>query len=504
MSISTAVDIDRISRIVGYKLTKGNFSNVTPNLPQRISILGEANTANQASFTADAPQEITTVKQAADLYGYGSPLHIVMRILRPLNGGGVGSIPTIVYPQAETGVAAVRDITPTGTADANGIHTVVINGRRGVDGGSYDFQVTTGDNVATICDNIVAAINSVLGTPCIATDSTTKVVATSKWTGLTSNGLTITIDTNGADCGITYAVTSPTAGSGTPDISASLALFQNEWNTIVINTYDTATLDDLAAYNGIPDPENPTGRYQGIIMKPFIALFGSRSNAPLSITATRKDDVTNALCPAPYSAGLPMEAAANMAVLFAKTAQENPHLDVNAKFYPDMPIPSNGNIGTFADYEYRDAYVKGGSSTVMLVSGKYQVQDFVTCYHPDGEVPPQFRYCRNLMLDFNIKYGYRLLEEIHVVDHAIATDTDIVSVGNVIKPKQWKQIVGKYADELGKRALIADVPFMKNSIEVGLSTTNPDRLETFFRYKRTGIARIASTTAEAGFNFGTL
>jgi len=97
-----------------------------------------------------------------------------------------------------------------------------------------------------------------------------------------------------------------------------------------------------------------------------------------------------------------------------------------------------------------------------------------------------------------------LLEQINVVDHTIANNTDIVSVGKVIKPKQWKQILDKYAEDLGKRALIADVPFMQNSITVGLSALNPDRLETFFKYKRTGVARISSTTAQAGFNFGTI
>ena len=88
--------------------------------------------------------------------------------------------------------------------------------------------------------------------------------------------------------------------------------------------------------------------------------------------------------------------------------------------------------------------------------------------------------------------------------YAIAADADIVRVSGVIKPKQWTQIVNGYAEDLGKRALIADIPFMQSSIVVNISTTNPDRLETFFRYKRTGVARISSTTAEAGFNFGSL
>jgi phage tail sheath gpL-like len=172
--------------------------------------------------------------------------------------------------------------------------------------------------------------------------------------------------------------------------------------------------------------------------------------------------------------------------------------------YPDMPIPADGNIGSMVDYNFRDSIVKKGSSTVTLSAGRYQIQDFVTTYHPEGELPPQFRYCRNLMLDFNIRFTYYLLEQINVVDKAIAADDDIVSVGGVIKPKIWRQIVDNMASDLGKRALVADVAFMQESIVVGLSTSNPDRLETFFKYKRTGIARIASTTAQAGFNFGTI
>ena len=95
-----------------------------------------------------------------------------------------------------------------------------------------------------------------------------------------------------------------------------------------------------------------------------------------------------------------------------------------------------------------------------------------------------------------------LLEMINVIDHAIANDSDIVAASSVVKPKQWIQILNSYADNLVLRALIVDAPFMQDSIDVNISTTNPDRFETFFRYKRSGFVRQASTTAEAGFNFG--
>ena len=74
----------------------------------------------------------------------------------------------------------------------------------------------------------------------------------------------------------------------------------------------------------------------------------------------------------------------------------------------------------------------------------------------------------------------------------------------MIKPKIWKGKVYDLADDLVSRGLLVDADFMKKGTNVNLSTINPDRLETFFPYKRSGVARIASTTAQAGFNFGTL
>jgi hypothetical protein len=41
---SNAVGTERVSAVVGYKITKGNFSESTPNLPQAIEVFAEANT----------------------------------------------------------------------------------------------------------------------------------------------------------------------------------------------------------------------------------------------------------------------------------------------------------------------------------------------------------------------------------------------------------------------------------------------------------------------------
>jgi len=504
--ISNAVGTERISRITGYQLTGGNFSEVSPNLPQRIAVIGEGNTANQGTMPLVAT-EVTSAQQAGNLFGFGSPIYNMMRILRPTTSDGVGGIPTIVYPQVEgANVAKEQTITVVGTATVNATHIVKINGRTGVEGDNYSFAVLTGEDQDDIAAKIVDAINNVLGSPVIASAVGGIVTLVSKWKGLTSNEMNATVETDDISAGMTYSNAITVAGSGTPSVSSALT-FANEWNTIVVNSYGIeadSVMDELEAYNGKPDPVTPTGRFVGILMKPFIALTGSLRNAGVSTdtidTVARRNELTIAICPAPGSLGLAMEAAANMAVLFARIEQDTPHLDVAGKSYPDMPTPTG--LISMSDYNNRDAYAKAGYTTVDINSGKYEIQDFITTYHPLGEAVPQYRYCRNLMIDFNIKFGYYLLEEINVVDHAIADNDDVVDASNVIKPKQWISILNTYADGLAKRALIAQPSFMQDSLEVGLSTSNPDRLETFFKYKRTGFVRIASTTAEAGFNFG--
>ena len=513
---SNAVGLDLISRVVGYKITKGDFRTVAPNLPQRIAILGEANEDKQASLTT-APVELKTAKEAGDLFGYGSPIHMAMRILKPLQSDGVGGIPVVAYPQlkASGSTATVISSNAIDTYDGvaleyiklsdNDTFNVTIAGRSNLDGFSYSKSFDKDSTIIGVLNSLRDNINSIVGCPFTASvyvdiapdNQPATFILTSKWKGKSSSKLNATISSDTVLISL-----SKVNGTGQPLVTTSLNLFSNEWNTIVVNTYgtETAVLDELENFNGVADPTNPTGRYRGIVFKPFIALTGSVADNDSTITDARSSQMTVAICPAPLSQGHSLEAAANMCYLLATTSNENPHLDVCGLSYPDMPTPST--IGTMQSYENRDIYVKKGNSTVDLVAGKYQVQDFVTTYHLAGEQVPQFRFVRNLMLDYNVRYGYFLLEQTNVVDHVIVNDDDVTNAPKVVKPKQWKAILFDYADNLSNRALIADASFMQESIEVDLSSTNPDRLETFFRYKRSGVARISSTTAEAGFNFG--
>ena len=507
MAISTAIGLERKSRTSGYKLKKGFFTDTTSNLPQYIAVFGEANTANQSSLSV-TKKEITSAQEAAEEYGYGSPIHQQMRILRPLSGDGVGGIPTVVFPQ-ESNVAAtatVHEWTITGTATANATHTFVIAGRRSLDFKSYAFSVVSGDTPTLIAGKAVDAINGVLGSPVSATNTAGVITLTTKWGGSTSAELKTKVDNNNTAVGITYVQTDVTAGSGTVDLADSLSQIGSDWVTIVTNPYgaDSTILSVLEAFNGRPDDDTPTGRYAGRVFKPFVSLFGSTLDDKDDLKAitdatARQNQNTNVLCPAPKSDGFTCEAVANMVLTYAPIAQNTPELDMNGKYYIDMPVPEDGLIGDMADYNNRDLLVKDGCSTVILENGAYQVQDFVTTYHIEGESPLQFAYVRNLMLDFNIAYAYRALEEIHVKDHVLVLDGQVTDVSKSVKPKQWKAVLYDFFDDLAVSGLIKDPEFSKESLLVEINETNPDRFDTFFRYSRTGIARIESTDVEAGF-----
>ena len=510
MPISTAVDQTRVSRVIGYKLKPGNFTQVTPYLPQRIAVFGEANAANQATLDTD-PYEFISSNEVGEKYGYGSPLHQIARILRPISGNPLGGVPTVVYPQESDGGATVSvyklGVVIAATVTENATHKIIINGRDNIDGVSYSFTVTTGEDATAVRQSIIDAISNVLSAPVTAVENVTDVDISTKWGGATAI-LDIEIDTQGKDAGIVYSEISNTAGTGAITITDALAAFGEVWNTVVINPYGAGQFGTLEAFNGVPDPDVPTGRYEPIVFKPFRSLYGSTLSdkddvVAITNAAARINQVTNVHCPAPNAKVFPWEAAANMAVVSVPIAQNSPHLDNGGKQYPDLPVPSDGDIGDFSDYNARDFMVKKGSSTVNLKAGKYTVQDYVTTYAKAGEIPPKFRFVRDLNVDWNVGYNVFLLMENQIQDKTIVQDNAPVRVTNTIKPKQVKQLYISLITDLEELALIADSAFSEASLLVGINETNPSRLDVFFKYKRTSTAHIVSTDAAVDFNFAT-
>lgn len=503
MAISTAIGSERRSRVSGYRIMKGFFDTSSPNLPQQILIVGSPNTANAPTVDYTKMKEVVSAREAGELFGFGSPIYQAMRILRPLNSDGVGGIPTFVLPLENNGIALKLTFAISGTATKSGTHTVVINGRESIDGYSYAFEIMEDDTASNIALKMADAINGNIYSPFTAVATTSNVELTAKYKGEISNDLNVSINASN-DLGVTYALTTTTAGAGVSNFLRLEGALSTTWITAIVNGDSSDLFHEFERINGVPYLDNPTGRYTPYIFKPFMAYTGITSTTvldytTLAATSTNVGQCTNVICPAPGSLGTRVEAAANVVRLFARTMQDTPEKDVNGMAYPDMPISQEPRFPMFTDYNQRDLFVKNGISNVTFENNQFLIQDLVTTYHVEGEFPYQFGYARNLNLDWNVKDAYTILEKRALRDKVILRDNDFSDSTNTIKPKEWKGIVYGLFDDLVNAALISDAEFSKQSLRIEVDSVNKDRFNTFFRYRRTGIARIVSTDVEAGF-----
>lgn len=502
MAISNAIPSGARSSINGTNLAKGNFSPASPFLPQSITIISEANAANQADLSLEL-QQITSARQAGTLFGYGSPIYSAARILFPVTGVGV-TVPVYVLPVEEPSGAAAQvfTVTPTGNATAAATIYLKINGRRAVDGASYGISVAVGDTPTIICNKFRTAIAACLGAPVIGSGTAT-LIATSKWAGETSALIDIEVDLDGNSIGTTFAVADTTAGTGATTVTTALARIV-DWNTIIINgadLSDTDILDEYEAWNGIPDPLNPTGRFNAIDFKPALVFTGTRSDDPTAITDARPDDCTIVASVAPLSKGFPIEAASNVVASWVAIAQSTPNLSALNQRYPDMPAPPAGSNPATNSWVIRDQYVKKGCSTVDFVNGTYVIKDLVTTYHPTGEAVPHYSDVRAMNIFSNYVYRYNLMKTQNWMGRQLARDSDAVNAPQVIKPSGMIADVFNLVLGAVRDGLLVDAEFTKATIVVEIDGTNPNRVNDTHDFKISGIAYITSSTITGGFNF---
>lgn len=201
------VDASAVARVLGIDT---EFKDLREGgvlfLPQRIVVLAQG--ASDSVYSA-AKAQVTSAPAGGSTYGYGSPIHLTLRELFPANGDGVGTIPVTVYPLSDdgAGVAAVGDITPTGSQTTAASYVVKIN-----EIVSEPFTLAVGASITKVCAEIGKAINAVLEMP-------VKV-------GYTYGAITATPD--GANTGdgtvtVLSATGSPTPGDYVLECTAAVA-----------------------------------------------------------------------------------------------------------------------------------------------------------------------------------------------------------------------------------------------------------------------------------------
>lgn len=491
MAISSAISASAVARVVGIKTEfKDLRAGGIVNLPQRVAIFGQG--ASAATYPT-TKQQITSAQDAANLYGFGSPIHLSTLQLFPTNGDGVGPIPVTVYPlEDEAGsAAATYTVTVTGAATSAAAFSVSTNN---IDAGQ--FSVAVGESVDDIASAIAALINADLNQPVTASSTLGVVTLTAKWQGVSSNAIATIIE--GPEVGVTFAITAATGGLIDPDVDDALAQMGDVWETMAINCLGTTEETNLDKFQNFGE-----GRWGALTKKPIVFLGGSTETTlanATAITDARKDDRVNIQLMSTGSSDLPFVVAARELARIVVVANDNPPRDYGSQRATGLTPGADGDQW---DYVTRDAAVKAGTSTNVVRDGVVVVSDVVTMYHPEGDPVPAYRYLVDIVKLQNIIFNLNLIFATEDWDGApLIPDDQPTTNPDAKSPKAARIAVYSMLDSLGLAAIISDADAAKAATMAEIDSQNPKRLNLSTTVKLSGNANIISIDLNFGFYFG--
>ncbi len=482
------VDASAVASVLGITTTYvPNRAGGVLFLPQRIAVFAQG--ASDVEYSTDkwtAP----SAGAAGKRYGFGSPIHLILRELLPVSGDGVGTIPVTIYPLVDgyEAVASTGAIVPTGTNETATSHRVRIGGVK-----SGPFVIDPEDSAGDIVDKIVDAVNSVLEVPMDAEDGTTQVDLTAKWAG--PSGDDIVVEIIGDTDGVEFSITQPTGGLVNPEITDALEQVGSTWETMALNALGVDDSDILDEFQ-----EFGEGRWGTLMHRPLVVFAGNTEEEvadATTVSAARTEDRVNSQLTAPGSVNLPFVVAARQLARIAKMANNNPPTDY-------VGLRASGLIGGSEwDYIERDQAIKAGSSTSELVGGEnVAIADVVTFWRPEGEEPPAYRHVVDIVKIQNIIFNVNLIFAAQSWAGApLIPDNQATVNPNARQPKSAKTAANNLLDALGLQAIISDPEAAKENTEA--SIVGPKRLNLKLKFDLSGNTNIKDVELEWGFNFGT-
>jgi phage tail sheath gpL-like len=488
-----SVDPNAVARVVGIDTSFINLLGSSAiMLPQRVALVGQGATAATYALT---PLIVRTAVEVGLAYGFGSPLHIAAAQLLPLHGDGIGRIPCTVYPMVDDGgaVVAAGDITPVGTHSGSASYRVVVNGIK-----SAAFVLSDGDVVADVCAAVTAAMAANVSLPVTATDSVTTVDVEAKWKGESGNDILLSVE-GPVDQGITFGFTQPINGATNPDVDDALSVIGVDvWETLIVNCLevtDATTLDKIQAWGDT--------RWGALVKKPAMAICGSTEATAATMIALgegRKDDRVNGVINAIGSSDLPCAIAARAVARIAVVANGNPPHDYGGLKLTGL-LP--GTDAQQASYATRDALVHAGIGTTTVEDGTVLMSDTVLFYHPDGEVPPAFRYVCDVVKLQNLIFNLDLIFNAPEWDGApLIPDDQPTTNSTARKPSSAISAVNSLIDAFALLAILSDPEGTKPLTTASIDGANPKRLNISLTVKLSGNANVISIDFNFGFYFG--
>lgn len=420
-----------IAPIVAFEVNSGGqFENRS-----RVLLIGHASA--DAVMADNVPLPCPSIAEARRLAGKGSMLDDMVRIAR--RNAPAQELWIIAVP--ETGTAGTRTITVE-AAPAAGAGLIEIAGE------TVAVQVASGDTANAVAAAIAAAINGFFNAltgaslPFTATAATGVVTLTPRHAGAIMNAIDIHVPTIDGTNVLTGKVTiaAPTAGSGTPDITAALAaLGDDEFDWIVCPFADATSLGRLETLlSDISGRWAWNRQIYGHVFVPMSDTIGNLTTAGLA-----RDNRHVTILPTIASTGLPnpvWQWAAGIAVRIAPWLSDGATGNVSRNqsgLVVEGLYPPRDRSG-WLDYATRDAFLGSGLSTWKVNTGGDVVIDkVITTARTFNDVPDttfrdiqkigQLVYAlRRFRTDLTVEHGQRAIADDNPGNlPAISTPADI-------------------------------------------------------------------------------
>lgn len=435
---------------------------------------------------------VTDPKSALVLFGQGSMLARMVASYRLQDAGSCNlwCIPVQDDPAASQ---ASGTIVINGYANAAGAIALYIAGQR------VNVGVQLGDNPYSIAANMVSSINAAADLPVTAatggyayavsaiSEGSAVVTLTSKWSGQTTNDITILDSFLGwsagesVPTGITLSYSGPTltGGSTDPSLAANAipAMGDDPYDFIIHPYAQAIALNDLQL-----ELNDVTGRWsyaKQIYGHAYTALRGTLSDI-VAFGQTRNDQHHSVAaidddCPNPcweYAAAYGGANAVDIAADPARPTQTTPLVGLLA--------PRAGNRFLFED---RQALLSFGIATSYISGGQLRIERAITTYQQNTFGAPDTSYLDSETLHTSA-YVLRKLKSVITSKyprHKLADDGTRFAAGQaIVTPAVIKGEICAAYGEMEYLGIVENLDTFKQYLIVERDSIDPNRVNVLF------------------------
>lgn len=483
------VSASAISRVTGVEVTPKNFNKGNASmLPQRLVIVGQGN--DDAIYDLNKYECDGSAASVGERYGYGSPLHLAAKQLYP-TAGSMATFPVTIVPvkKGDNFVAAKGSLTLAGeAASAASRITITVGG--------LDILVTVakGATLEELNNEIVRVINDEVDR-CVtavlvpgAGDDPAVIELTAKWSGALGNRIGLAVD--GEIPGIAIAVSVFADGAGFPAVDAALASLGEVWETFILDTFDYKDGENASALLDVYEQWGE-GAWGVLAKRGALVAHGCTDDATrTAISDARPTDRINFFIESVGAPELPFVVGARGLLEILTTANKNPAQNYKGT----LKGLKRGSDAAQESYVVRNQCVMKGASTSIPNGSVAELNDIVTFYHPTSAGKyPAWRYVVDAVKLMNIVFNLRLITESDEVKGApLIPNGQVTTNPAAVQPNDFKTWFANLAVSLGEAALISDVEFTIENLEVKIDSENSKRINYVFPVKVSGNVEVIS------------